>query len=159
MAFGFITSMIFASGFLTGYLIWLFADARPGFDTLRWPYWITLLLFILHRLEEKVMGFFDRLSEITGVDTPAITSVPVVLLVLLSVGAWLAIPFLVKRGNETGYYLAWTFFAAMGITELAHFIFPLFTHEPYGYFPGMASVILLAPCAWWGMYRLSRKNS
>ena len=159
LAFGFITSMIFASGFLTGYLIWLFVEGRPGFNIIRWPYWITLLLFILHRVEEKVMGFFDQLSEITGVETPAITSVPVVLLVLLSVGAWLAIPFLVKRGNEIGYYLAWTFFAAMGITELAHFIFPVLTNDPYGYFPGMASVILLAPCAWWGMYRLSRKTS
>lgn len=159
MAFGFITSMIFASGFVTGYFIWLFVHSRPAFDIIRWPYWITLLLFILHRVEEKVMGFFDKLSEITGVETPAITSVPVVLLVLFSVGAWLAIPALIKRGNKIGYYLAWTFFSAMGITELAHFIFPLFAHEPYGYFPGMASVILLAPCAWLGIYRLSRKTS
>jgi hypothetical protein len=53
-----------------------------------------------------------------------------------------------------GYYLAWTFFASLGITELAHFVLPLFSEQPYGYFPGMATVVLLAPSAWWGMVRL-----
>jgi hypothetical protein len=52
--------------------------------------------------------------------------------------------------------LAWTFFTSMGITELAHFLLPLLTTEPYGYFPGMASVVVLAPLAWWGMWRLAR---
>jgi len=47
----------------------------------------------------------------------------------------------------------------MGITELAHFVFPSFTNKAYGYFPGMASVVLLAPVAWWGMYRLSRRST
>jgi len=37
------------------------------------------------------------------------------------------------------------FYTAMGITELAHFFFPFFSAEPYGYFPGMASVVILAP--------------
>jgi hypothetical protein len=155
MAFGFMTSMIFASGFLTGFLLWLFSASKPAFKQIRWPYWTVLLLFIGHRVEEKISGFFVRLSDITGVPTPDITSVTVILLVLASVGAWLTIPFAVKRGYEFGYYLAWTFFSAMGITELAHFIFPLFTDRPYGYFPGMASVIFLAPLGWWGMYRLS----
>ena len=62
-------------------------------------------------------------------------------------------------GIQFGNYLTWTFFTAMGVTELAHFIFPFFTKEPYGYFPGMASVFFLAPVAWWGIYRLSRKTS
>jgi hypothetical protein len=39
----------------------------------------------------------------------------------------------------------------MGITELAHFIFPVLVNEPYGYFPGMASVLVLAPRTWWGI--------
>lgn len=47
----------------------------------------------------------------------------------------LLVPILMKRGYQFGQYLAWTFFAAMGITELAHFIFPFFTGEPYQYFP------------------------
>lgn len=76
------------------------------------------------------------------------------LLVFVSVGAWLLVPVLIKRGYEFGYYLAWTYFTAMGITELAHLIFPLIKGSAYGYFPGMASVVLLAPVAWWVIYGL-----
>ncbi|WP_137761645.1 hypothetical protein [Pontibacter sp. SGAir0037] len=71
----------------------------------------------------------------------------------------MSIPFLHGRGYAFGYYLAWTFFAAMGITELAHFIFPFFTNGGDSYFPGMASVFVLAPFAWWGMYRFTRKST
>lgn len=155
LAFGLITDLIFASGFLTGFIIWIFVKREPSFDRIKIPYWGTLILFILHRVEEKMMNFFDKLAEITQVPTPDITSWEVITLVIVSVGAWLAIPYLVKRRYAFGYYLAWTFFSAMGITELAHFVFPFFTDEPYGYFPGMVSVLLLAPCAWWGMYKLS----
>lgn len=158
VAFGFWTAMIFTSGFLTGFILWLLIPARPGFHRIKVPFWLAFGLFMVHRVEEKTMGFFARLSEITHVLTPAIDSVPVILLVLFSVGAWLAVPILVPRGHAFGYYLAWTFFAAMGITELAHFIFPFFSGGPYTYFPGMASVLLLAPVAWWGMKRLSEIN-
>jgi len=77
-------------------------------------------------------------------------------LLVLPVGTWLATPFLIKGGYDFGYYLGWTFFASMGITELAHFFLPLLANEPYGYFPGMASVLVLVPLAWWGMWRLAR---
>ncbi len=154
LSFGFLTALIFTSGFLGGFLFWVLVPSKALYDAIKTPFWITFLLFIVHRIEEKVFGFFDSLSEITGIPTPEILSLPIILLVLTSVVAWLAIPYLVKRGNAFGYYLAWTFFAAMGITELAHFIFPFFTDKPYGYFPGMASVCLLAPVAWWGMLRL-----
>lgn len=155
LAFGLITDLIFASGFLTGFIIWLFVKSEPSFDRIKVPYWGTLILFMVHRVEEKFMNFFDRLAEITQVPTPDIVSFEVIALVIVSVGAWLAIPYLVKRRYALGYYLSWTFFSAMGITELAHFVFPLFTDESYGYFPGMASVLLLAPFAWWGMKRLA----
>lgn len=156
ICFGFWTAMIFTSGFLGGLILWLIFPQQVPFTSIRVPYWITLIAFLIHRVEEKIMNFFASLSKITGVPTPEITSIPVLLLVLTSVGAWLCIPYLVKRNFALGYYLAWTFFAAMGITELAHFIFPLFTNEPYGYFPGMATVLLLAPLAWWGLCRLYR---
>jgi hypothetical protein len=156
VAFGLITDLIFASGFLTGFIIWLFFKEEPSFDRIKIPYWSTMILFILHRVEEKIMNFFDKLAEITKVPTPDIASFEVITLVMVSVGAWLAIPYLVKRRYAFGYYLSWTFFSAMGVTELTHFIFPFFTNEPYGYFPGMTSAILLAPVAWWGMYRLSK---
>ncbi|WP_439478365.1 hypothetical protein [Brevundimonas sp.] len=55
-----------------------------------------------------------------------------------------------------GDYLAWTFFAAMGITELFHFVFPFLDGGGFSYFPGMASAAVLAAAAWWGMARLVR---
>lgn len=80
----------------------------------------------------------------------------IIALLILPVSIWLATPFLIKRGYDFGYYLGWTFFASTGVTELAHFGLPMLTNEPYGYFPGMASVFVLAPLAWWGMWRLAR---
>lgn len=159
LAFGFWTMLVFTSGFLGGFLLWLSTTARPSYEAIRLPFLLTFGLFIAHRVEENRTGFFNVLADITGATKPDILSWPVLLLVLLSVGAWLLIPTLVKRGHEFGYYLAWTFFAAMGITELAHFVvFPFVIDAPFGYFPGMASVVVLAPVAWWGMWRLARNN-
>jgi len=159
LSFGFWTTFIFASGFLGGFIIWLFMPMTVAFQDIKKPYWLTFVFFIfLHRVEENVFKFQEELSKITGSPVPSIASAPLIVLVLASVGGWLLVPFLIKRGNYFGYYLAWTFFAAMGITELAHFVFPLFTGRPYGYFPGMASIFLLAPAAWWGMKKLSAKK-
>lgn len=158
VAFGVIPMLIFTSGFLGGFILWLIVPVKGSYASIRLPFWISFALFMVHRIEEKVAGFFPKLSEITGTSVPEITSIPVILLILTSVGAWLLAPYLLSRGYAFGYYLAWTFFTAMGITELAHFIFPLFTPEPYGYFPGMLSVIILAPVAWRGIYRLMNKT-
>jgi hypothetical protein len=158
ISFGIWPTLIFTSGFLGGFILWLIIPAHGSFTTIKVPFWLTFFLFLIHRVEEKVTDFFPALAEMTGVPVPEITSVPIILLVLTSVGAWLFAPYLLRRGFAFGYYLTWTFFTAMGITELAHFIFPLFTEKPYGYFPGMASVVVLAPVAWWGIYRLTRKT-
>lgn len=154
VSFGFWTTVIFTSGFLGGLVLWLLVPSVAPYAAVRVPFVVTFALFVLHRIEEKASGFFAALAELTQVPTPQIISWQIILLVVASVGAWLLVPFLMKRRSEFGYYLAWTFFAAMGITELAHFVFPLIKGGPYGYFPGMASVLLLAPAAWWGMRRL-----
>ena len=159
VSFGFWTMVIFAAGFLGGFVLWLVLPTRGTFPTIKAPYVLSFCLLLAHRVEEKLLGFFKRLAEITAQPTPAITSWTVVLLVVMSVGAWLLVPILMKRGLQLGNYLAWTFFASLGITELAHFILPLFSEQPYGYFPGMATVLFLAPCAWWGMARLSSTSS
>lgn len=157
MSFGIWPTLIFTSGFLGGYILWLLIPTNASFASIKVIYIVVFVLFLLHRVEERVSGFFPALADITQVQTPEIISWPVILLVVTSVGAWLLIPYLMKRESQFGYYLAWTFFAAMGVTELAHFIFPFFQGGSYGYFPGMASVFLLAPAAWWGMWRLSQK--
>ena len=156
LSFGVWTMVIFSSGFGVGLVLWLIFPREPAFADIKWPFIIAFTLFIAHRIEEYTTSFFDELARMTGTATPDIGSWQVVLLVLLSVGGWIAMPFLVIHRIAFGYYLAWTAFAAMGITELAHFlIFPFLTGEPYGYFPGMATVIVLAPVAWWGMARLA----
>jgi len=158
-SFGAWTTFIFASGFLGGFIIWLFMPNNAPFRSFKLPYWLTFAAFILlHRVEEFVFKFQEQLSSITGNPVPDIKSPALIILVLAAVGGWLFIPYLTTKKYAFGYYLAWTFFAAMGITELAHFIFPLFWNKPYGYFPGMASVLVLAPLAWWGMWRLSKKE-
>jgi hypothetical protein len=154
---GFIPMVLFGFGFLGGFVLWLAVPVKTAFPSIRWPYFLTLLFFIAHKLEEQFMDFFPTLSKITGVAVTE-TDSPLVYLLYACAGAWLLIPFLVKRGIAFGYYLAWTFFTSMGVTELAHFLFPLFLNEPYGYFPGMATVILLAPFAWWGIFKLVKNR-
>lgn len=147
--------VLFSFGFLGGLVAWKLIPTTSSFAQLKAPYWIVLSLFVLHKVEERKMEFFPALSQITGVPVPDTGSALVVALYALA-SAWLLVPWLVRRGNTFGYYLAWTFFISMGTTEIAHFAFPLFTNEPYGYFPGMVTAIPLVPAAWWGLWRLAR---
>ncbi len=159
-SFGIWTALIFSSGFLGGFVLWaVMPIVQVPYARIKGPYWLTMVFFIfLHKVEENVFEFQKQLSLITKTPVPELNSPSLILLLLISVGAWLLIPLLIRNGFRFGYYLAWTFFAAMGITELAHFILPLFTGQAYGYFPGMISVLVLAPSAWWGMLRLSQNN-
>lgn len=113
----------------------------------------------MHRVEENVFRFQEALSAITRVPVPELASIPLIALVLASVGSWLVAPALISRGYRFSYYLGWTFFAAMGLTELAHFVFPFLVPGPYRYFPGMITVIALAPAAWFGMSRLAQTST
>jgi hypothetical protein len=151
LAFGLITMLVFTAGFASA------AGAVPRLlGRYQGAVGITLLLFLLHRAEERQMGFFAYLSEATGVATPALSSTPLVLLLVMSVGAWLLVPVLMPRGNPFGRYLAWTFFASMGIAELAHFaVFPWLGDTGPHYVPGMWTVPALAAVAWFGMWRLA----
>lgn len=154
LTIGMLPAFIFAVGFLGGYLCWLFVRRKPDWNTLRWPYIATMLLFSVHRVDEEISGFFDELTKFTGVEYPDSVTVAGVLIAVCSL-IWLLSPLFVIRKRWYGYLGAWTVFFAMGVSELAHFAFPLFSPEPYGYFPGMMTVIPLAPAAWWGMWRLA----
>ena len=147
---GILPMLIFSVGFIGGFLLWIFVPSELSWSSIRIPYFLTLAFFILHKQEERYMDFFPALSKITGVPVPDVSS-PLVILLYAAAAAWLFIPFFIARNHEFGYYLAWTFFTSMGVVELAHFIFPLFIEAPYGYFPGMVSVVILAPIAWWGL--------
>lgn len=156
---GFLTMLVFTTGFASGLVLFVIRPATIGFGEIKWPYIVCFVLFIVHRVEEYLAGFFDALALVTGVDKPDVASLPVVLLVAMSVGAWLFVPVLAGR-SRLGTYFAWTFFSALGITELAHlFVFPPIVGQPFRYFPGMASVFLLAPAAWWGLARTWRATA
>lgn len=157
-ALGIVPAFIFTFGYVGGLLIWLFATNEVPFRRIALPYFVTLALFVVHKIEERERDFFPALSELTGVPVPDATSWQAILLYAIA-RVWLLIPLLIWKRYKFGYYLAWTFFASMGIVELAHFVFPLFRDQPYGYFPGMWSVIGLAPAAWWGMYKLGKNKN
>lgn len=158
---GWLIALLFLIGYMSGFFLWLFIPAKVPFATIKAPYWTTLLIFIfLHKVEENRMKFFEVVGDkITGIPVPEVTPLLVVSLLILPIGAWLLIPYLVKRSYDFGYYLAWTFFTSTGIIELAHFVFPLLTNESYGYFPGMITALPLAGSGWWGIWRLSQKTS
>ncbi len=151
-----LVAFLFLLGYLGGFFLWLVVPVRVGWPYVRNPYWAALVIFILHKVEENQMEFFRVLGDrITGIATPELTPLLVLGLLVLPLGTWLSIPFLIKRRSTLGYFLAWTFFTSLGIVELAHFVFPVLTNEPYGYFPGMVSATILAPIGIWGMWRLS----
>lgn len=157
IGFGVVTMLIFTAGFVGGLVLWLALPARGAWPDIKVPFFTCVLLFFTHRVEEKQLRFFAYLSEVTGVPTPDLTSPAVLALVALSVGAWLLVPLLMRRASPVGRYLAWTFFASMGITELAHFlVFPWLNDSLTAYVPGMWTIVVLAPVAWWGMLRLAR---
>ncbi|CCV15087.1 hypothetical protein [Mesorhizobium sp. STM 4661] len=151
-------ALLFLVGYLGGFVLWIAAPPGASWRSIRLPYWLTLAAFVLlHKVEENRTAFFEAVSaRVTGTPVPEVSLGLILALLVIPVGAWLAIPLLVRRDPEFGRFLAWTFFASMGLTELAHFIMPMLANEPYGYFPGMASVVVVAPLAWWGMSRLAR---
>lgn len=157
LALGVLPSLLFSTGFMGGFILWRWMPEKVAWKKVRTPYFITLFLFVVHKFEEHVMQFFPALSRITGVPVPELNSTPAILLLVIA-SFWLLIPFFINGKKDFGYFLAWTFFASMGMIELAHFVFPFYTGESYGYFPGMWSVIPLVPVAWWGMQRLSHST-
>jgi hypothetical protein len=153
---GSLIAFLFAIGYLGGFTLWLCVTTAAPWSAIRAPYWTAFAIYALHKVEENRLKFFEVLGKkITGVPVPAVTPLLVLSLLVLPLGSWLLVPYLVKRGHAFGLFLAWTLFTSFGVIELAHFVFPLLTGEPYGYFPGMASAALLAPAGWWGMWCLA----
>ncbi len=150
---GLIPAYIFLVGFFGGFILWLSSTSETAWESIKWPYFLTMALFAIHRVDEQVSGFFDEMEKLTGVPYPDTVTVEGVLITFFSL-FWLLSPLFIIKKKWYGYLGAWTVFAAMGVSELAHFVFPLFTPGPYGYFPGMITVVPLAPVAWWGMWRL-----
>lgn len=149
-------AFLFLLGYLGGFALWLLVPRQTLWSSIRVPYWTAFAIYLfLHKVEENRMKFFEVLGDkITGIPVPEVTPLLILGLLILPLGSWLLIPYLVKHKRPLGYFLAWTFFTSFAVVESAHFVFPLLTGEPYGYFPGMASAIILVPAGLWGIYRL-----
>lgn len=157
-ALGWLTAVIFSVGFIGGWLLWLKVPNPINPKNITTVFVLTLIAFLIHKYEERTQGFFPALSQITGVPVPTKDSVWAIAMNLLA-SPWLIIPIMLKWNNRIGSYFTWTFFVSMGITELAHFVFPFLTNKDYSYFPGMYSVIILAPLAWRGIYLITRPKT
>ncbi len=154
---GALVGLLFLIGYFGGFVFWVFIRTSPTWSSIRTPYFVALTAFILHKIEENRMKFFEILGEkITGIPMPEVSPLLVFGLLFIPIGAWLLIPSLLKRSHPLGCFLAWTYYASFSLVESAHFIFPLLTDEPYGYFPGMVSALILVPIGFWGMWKLSR---
>lgn len=150
-------AVIFFVGYGGGFVLWWRVPSTATWSAIRLPYWLTLAAFVLlHKVEENRFKFFEEVaSTITHTPVPEVSVGLIAAMLVVPLAMWLAVPLLMRRGHELGRFLAWTFFASMGLTELAHFVMPFLAGRSFGYFPGMASVLVLAPLAWWGMARLS----
>lgn len=151
---GGVVAGIFALGYGAGLALWLIRPVRVPFDAVRLPFWWTLAAFVLHKVEENRMQFFEALArDVTGVPVPDLTVMLVVSLLIVPVGAWVAIPWMMGR-HALGTLFAYTFFASMALSEAAHFVFPVVASGTFGYFPGVASAVALVPLGMWGLHRL-----
>lgn len=156
-SFGIWPTLIFMTGYVPGFLFWLRSRSDAPFADVRTPYFVTFTLYILLLVEENLLGFHEMLSEVTGVTSPGWT-ISIVVLMILSIGIWIGAPLLMQERQRLGWFFAWTFFSAMGISELAHFVFPVLTPGGYEYHGGMLTAALLVPAGWWGMWVLWNKQ-
>lgn len=59
LAFGFWTTVIFTSGFLGGFLLWLGVPVKTDWSRLKLPYWLALGLFFALGRRETIRLFSD----------------------------------------------------------------------------------------------------
>lgn len=150
---GIAVAVPFAVGFFTGFLLWLTRPLAASFQTIKGPYIAGLIAYVIHRVEEEIARFVPALEELGADMAVSVTHPWSITLVVLSL-IWFLSPLLIKRDIAFGHYGAWTIFTGFGILELGHFVFPFFTPEPYGYFPGMWTAPLIVAAGWWGLWRM-----
>ncbi len=152
---GWLLAVVFSTGFLVGWILWLARPQHASFSTIKVPYLVALGAYVIHRTDEEISGFVTAIEDLTGAEPTAVVSPLSIGLVVASL-AWMLSPLLMRRGHPLGHYGAWTLFTGFGLLEVWHFLFPLFTPEPYGYFPGMWTAPLIIAAGCWGLWRMWR---
>jgi hypothetical protein len=144
-------------GLLVGLVLWLARPGRAAWARIRRPFLVALGAFVVHRIDEEVSRFVPAMEELTGRQAVDVASPVSIVLVVLAL-AWMLSPLLLRTGHPLGHFGAWSVFAAFGLVEPWHFLFPLFSPDPYGYFPGMITAPIIAAAGWWGMWRMWRET-
>lgn len=150
-----LVGLVFAGGFFSGFGLWLARPMQASFEAIKAPYLSAIAAYAIHRTDEELSGFVPAMEELTGRSAADVTSPVSIALVVLS-AMWVLSVLLMRHDHAIGHYGAWALFAGFGVIELAHFVFPLLTPEPYGYFPGMVTAPLISAVGWWGLWRLWR---
>lgn len=149
-----VPAAIFSVFLVGGMVAWRLTTygIRPRPGTIVVPYLTTVILFIIHVLEEYLTGFPEAMTDLTG----HAVSERNFLLVAAFIGPviWLLSLVLFYMRKEIGNYLVWAFIVAMTVSELAHFVFPLAAGRPLTYFPGLYTAALPLIPAWIVAYRL-----
>lgn len=96
IALGIWPAFIFTFGFAGGFVLWLFMPMKTSFKQISVVYFLTLALFMVHKIEERKQDFFPALSKITGVPVPEASSLPAILL-YVDASFWLLIPFFILK--------------------------------------------------------------
>jgi hypothetical protein len=155
---GTVPAIVFAVFVLGSAVAWRWTTYGKPADPSRIvvPYLAAVILFIVHVLEEYLTEFWEAMSLMTGEPM----SQRNFLLVAAFAGPvlWLVGLVLFYLRTEIGNYLAWAFFVAMTISELAHFVFPFAAYGRFQYFPGMYTAALPLIPAWIGVYRLIQES-
>lgn len=153
-----LVAFIHAPGFLAGLVLWLTRPLTARWSRIRTPYVVAIGAYIIHRIDEGVSDFLPAMERLTGQQIAEVVSPISFLMVAMALG-WMLSPLLMRKGHALGHFGAWSLFAAFGIVEPWHFLFPLLTPEPYGYFPGMITAPIMIAAGWWGMWRMWQESS
>lgn len=153
-----VPAVIFAVFLFGGLVLWRFTTyGRPADpERIVVPYLLTVMLFIVHVLEEYLAGFPAAMTDLTGYNV----SERNFLMVAAFIGPllWLAGLVLFYLRTELGNYLTAAFFVAMTISELAHFAFPVARDGSLAYFPGLYTAALPLIPAWVALHRFVREG-
>lgn len=144
-----IPAVIFSVFLIGGLVPWRVTTyGRPADpDKIVIPYLLTVVLFVVHVVEEYMTEFWVAISNLSGHHV----SEESFLLVAAFLGPmlWLTGLILLYVRTELGNYFTWAFLVAMTVSELAHFVFPIAAYGEFRYFSGLYTAILpLIPAAW-----------
>lgn len=142
MTMGRLPLIIFGFAFGGGFVLYLATLWRKRFEATRViiPYLLTVMLFILHVGEEYLTDFEVTVSKING--APVSETGFMLIAAFLAPMMWIGGAIAILKGWRFGDYFLCTFFFAMILAELSHFVFPFVIDGTFHYESGMWTAAL-----------------